>query len=341
MSIRLPPLCALILLTFSSCDSSNPEENLCGPLQGDPRYSAFFSNPAWHPEGRYIAAEHADSLDADGDGHFDAWFAGLWLVNAETGTTQPLLEGYSDPAWSPDGQRLAVHRGAQVFMVEVENVAEARVDISSLRQVTREGRNFFPAWSPDGEWIAYDNTVCGSAGVPPPPNSCGILVTSVEGDSLRLVASGRMPDWSPHDDVVIYSGLYSDIYETSLTAPFTSVRLTHFNSESDPYAVPNQHPIFSPDGNRIAFQSEIRSGPTAELHIQTIRADGTDLRRLAPDYAWSFDWSPDGERIVFLRLDPHVGDRWSGQLWLMQADGFGARQLTDYFPARGRTPECL
>jgi hypothetical protein len=38
--------------------------------------------------------------------------------------------------------------------------------------------DYQPAWSLDGEWIAYDNTDCGSSVTPAPPNSCGILIAN-------------------------------------------------------------------------------------------------------------------------------------------------------------------
>jgi TolB protein len=72
----------------------------------------------------------------------------------------------------------------------------------------------------------------------------------------------------------------------------------------------------------------------SERVVLTMKIDGTDVRRLTPiggqDQMPS--WSPDGKKIVF------VSER-SGapNLWIMNADGSGPRQLTaggsfDYYP---------
>ena len=329
-SVRIVPSLVFTSLVLAGCDSS--ETPGVGPP--DPPARAYFGEPAWHPDGRYIAAEHADSLDTDGDGRKDDVFGGIWLVDAETGETQPLLGGFGAPTWSPEGERLAVHGGAQIYAVDVESLNPARADSTSLRQLTFEGRNFFPAWSPDGEWIAYDNTVCGGPTEPIPSSSCGILTTDTEGKGRQFIARGRMPDWFPDGSALIYYGLYSDIYRVALADTSNIVRLTSFNSETDRYVARNQHPRYSPDGTRIAFVSQ-QFGPAA---LWIMNADGTNQRQVTPVGmgARSFDWSPDGQRLVFLHRQEYCFNcgepepPGSGELWLINADGTGLDQLTHF-----------
>ena len=87
-------------------------------------------------------------------------------------------------------------------------------------------------------------------------------------------------------------------------------------------------PVWSPDGTRIVFRSD-RAG---NAEIFTVAPDGGGLRRLTrnnvPDTRPS--WAPDGERIVFQRfvaggsgLDPRTAE-----IYVMNADGTGARRLT-------------
>jgi TolB protein len=63
----------------------------------------------------------------------------------------------------------------------------------------------------------------------------------------------------------------------------------------------NFNPAWSPDGRRLVFTSH-REG---DYHVYTMKADGTDVRRLVPDHAEIVSedyaaWSPDGSRIAFV-----------------------------------------
>ena len=82
-------------------------------------------------------------------------------------------------------------------------------------------------------------------------------------------------------------------------------------------------PVFSPDGNQIAFGRLISDSPAGWLEaIYVMNADGTGLREVvAPRPALEHpDWSPDGHSITFnigpehpkctvLRSDPHGPDK--------------------------------
>ena len=77
----------------------------------------------------------------------------------------------------------------------------------------------------------------------------------------------------------------------------------------------------SPDGQWLTCHSA-----GSQRHIFIMRTDGSDPRDLTPDayrYSWP-RWSPDGKRIAF-------SSRRSGdfELWLINRDGSGLRQLTE------------
>ena len=81
-------------------------------------------------------------------------------------------------------------------------------------------------------------------------------------------------------------------------------------------------PAWSPDGRRIAFESE-RDG-NDEIYV--MNADGSGVARLTVNDAidGSPAWSPDGQRIAFdsLRDD-------NFEVYLMNADGSGVTRLTN------------
>ena len=83
-------------------------------------------------------------------------------------------------------------------------------------------------------------------------------------------------------------------------------------------------PAVSPDGTRIAFESE-RDG---NFDIYVMDVDGGGVTRLTDDPARDFApaWSPDGQRIAFTS---DRGNRASADVWIMNADGSGLERVTD------------
>lgn len=92
---------------------------------------------------------------------------------------------------------------------------------------------------------------------------------------------------------------------------------------------------WSPDGEYITFHARVPEGGWA---VHTIKADGTELRRLsygngATD-AWA-SWSPDGETIVFSSNRAPHGPNY--QTYIVNVDGTEERQLISN-PRRSQRP---
>lgn len=87
-------------------------------------------------------------------------------------------------------------------------------------------------------------------------------------------------------------------------------------------------PDFSPDGTRIAFSGRPPGATNEDVFV--INSDGIGLASLTSDTGSDrFPvWSPDGSRIAFLSDRTGVA-----QVWVMDANGGGQRQLT-FDPAR-------
>jgi dipeptidyl-peptidase-4 len=117
--------------------------------------------------------------------------------------------------------------------------------------------------------------------------------------------------WSPGGDAILVED-YRDLWLVSI--PQGEPRRITDDSEAEEF------PTFSPDGQRVAFVKtnnlfvvEVKSGRQKQL-----TADGTELvlnGKLDWVYgeefshvvtsARAYEWSPDGRRIAFLRLDEH------------------------------------
>ncbi len=98
-----------------------------------------------------------------------------------------------------------------------------------------------------------------------------------------------------------------EIYKTSPDGTGT-VNLT--NNPGDDHA-----PVFSPDGDQIAFVSNRENGNEPGKFIYIMNSDGSNIRRLThEENCEDPDWSHDGKLITYSN---------NGDIWIIPADGSG------------------
>ena len=232
-------------------------------------------------------------------------------------TDNPAID--QDPAWSPDGTRLAFTStrdgNYEIYVMNADGSGVTRL-------TTDPGKDSHPAWC--GTRIAfqtdrilapfYDVYVM---------NDDGTGATRL---TIGNASSDEHPAWSPSCEQIAYS------YDPDGTA--ASIHVMNADGSDNHTLVgagKNSDPAWSPDGTRIAFKSSRDADqPPVPLEIREIyvmNADGSGQTRLTHTdvNAWNVNpaWSPDGTQIAFQRS--RSGDN---AIYVMNADGTNLTRLT-------------
>jgi len=234
---------------------------------------------------------------AEGDRPEDKY---LWLMNADGSGARMIFERASDPAFSPDGTKIA-------FYHWTDGLYLANVDGSSARKYIGDTKARSPAWSHDGRWIAF------TPGDVVPSN-----VLAGETPVRRGVVVGATPDWSPDDTQIAFQTCRENICGIYKANAITGDTMRVIGDDGS-------LPVWSPDGKTILYQKEVGG----EHQLFVINPDGTNKKPLTsgPGMHVAANWSRDGNFIFYRSTE---GGAWA--IWRMNADGSNRTKLLDGVP---------
>ncbi|HXD56891.1 MAG TPA: hypothetical protein VN606_03190 [Thermoleophilaceae bacterium] len=246
----------------------------------------------------------------------------LYTVNPDGSGVARLTAngGAINPAWSPDGRRIAFElRSAGAATIDL-------IDADGTHDTPLVHGFGPPAWSPDGSRIAFTSDRDGND---------EIYVMNADGSGLTNLTQNtgldHAPAWSPDGARIAFGTIRSATFDTEIYT-MNADGSAQTDLTNNPSASDIAPPSWSPDGSKVAY-SVYRDG------IYVIGAGGGQPTRLTTNPLGDIDpaWSPDGRQIVFSRQydgnctsppTPTVGGQ-CRLLWIMNADGTGQRQLTD------------
>jgi Tol biopolymer transport system component len=204
----------------------------------------------------------------------------LWVMNRDGSGQRRLADAFGGMRWSPDGQKIAF----TAWSAATSDVFVMNADGSGKQKLTSgDSWESGVAWSPDGPKIAFVRGFGGDS---------GIYVMNADGSGQRRLTSEASSElaWSPLGNKIAFMSRRdgnAEIYV--MNADGSQQRNLTRNTVGD------RNPVWSPDGRRIAFESN--------WQVNIMNADGSGQRRLTRNGARNFSpaWSPDGRKIAFER----------------------------------------
>ncbi len=271
-------------------------------------YAGLDMHPALSPQGGAIA------FVSDRSGAFEIYVRGLGGGSVEMPLTSDGSQSVQ-PAWSPDGQRIAFHslQHGGIWTIDARG--------GTPKQLTTIGAR--PAWSPDGRRIAYQTDEHGDVAPNGYSAQAGSTIWTVDADgsnpraltsAVKPVGGHSAPSWS-HDGRHIAFSVFDGLPDNGIWVVSTEsgelTPLDRGHSLYDPVFATDDAHVYAAgaDAYIVQLPFDAKSG--------TLRAERSVIPIPGVPGVRGLSLSPDGRRLAFagLSLDSHI---WSMPL---EADG--------------------
>jgi len=279
---------------------------------------------AFSPTGEEIAySSSEDGLGNDKE---------LYVIPAAGGTPTQLtsnttLDLASDPAFSPDGARIAylgvdtIDNDYEVFVTNSDGSGTPMqltdIGVRPPEDPINSTSEFDLSWSPDGQKIAYMDD---------DGNDVEIFTVDTDGTGTLTQLTNNTtvdyaPTFSPDGTKIAYRGQDpvggdNEVFTINADGTGTPINVTD-NNLSDGIG-----PRWSPDGQKIAY---IGDGNADIFTIDAAGGTPTKVADTTGDAEYTLAWSPDGARIAYANYDGN-----DHEIFAANSDGSGTpTQLTD------------
>ncbi len=265
---------------------------------------------AWSPDGKLVAFSEANA-----EGRPAITLLSLADHSTRHLTSPPVEHFDSQPAFSPDGKRMAFVRtsgpGAvdDLFLVPIEG--------GIPRRLTFDNREIYgpPGWTEDGQDLIFSSA---RAGVQ------SLWRLPVAGGDPRAVAEASTNAYYPAISTKAHRLAYTRTIKNNNIWQLMLKDRTHGQGKASMLIAAHgfsTHPQFSPDGSKIAFESD-RSGYG---EIWVCNRDGSDPAQITsmPGSAGTPRWSPDSR---FLAFDFRPKEQ--SEIYVVEVPGGAPRQIT-------------
>jgi Tol biopolymer transport system component/serine/threonine protein kinase len=275
------------------------------------------TEPAWSRDGRWIAYRSVQR-------------GGIWVIPSTGGSARQLTTFGSTPSWSADGSAIAFQsEPSQMPPTTIWKVSSQGGDpVQLTRPGTPEGGHSTPVWSPDGKRVMF----AAYAGYLPGQlwsvsANGGDLRQAVKNDAIWFKGAVYAPDGAS-----IYSGGVTETFGFVLyKIPISDTG----EATGEPsiirdvgLAYVGDSPTISADGKKLLYSTYVPSGELMSLPISPTSQEATgDPKPLVQSSGFRkslASFSRDGRKIAYLQFNAGQNQ----QVWIMDADGANARQLT-------------